>query len=117
MPIQLKTSRNQDNTVLRPGQGLALAAIAALILVGGFAGIDSATAGPPPGLVQISGPGPSPFAGCTADVTAGNTGTNYPNSEIEPWVAVNPTDPDNIVAGWQQDRWDNGGSRGLVAGV
>ena len=117
MPIHAKTSRNQSNTVLRPVQGRVLAAIGALVLVGGLAGIESATAGPPPvnPLVQISGP--SPFAGCTADGTPGNTGTNYPDSEIEPWVAVNPTDPDNIVAGWQQDRWDNGGSRGLVAGV
>jgi hypothetical protein len=57
----------------------------------------------------------SPFAGCTAD--ASSPGTNYPNTEVEPWVDVNPTDPGNIVATWQQDRWNNGGSRGLVTGV
>ncbi|HEV8673716.1 MAG TPA: sialidase family protein [Methylomirabilota bacterium] len=57
----------------------------------------------------------SPFAGCTAD--AGSVGTNYPNTEVEPWLDVNPTNPKNLVAAWQQDRWNNGGSRGLVAGV
>jgi hypothetical protein len=57
----------------------------------------------------------SPFAGCTAD--AGSPGTSYPDTEVEPWLDVNPTNPDNVVAVWQQDRWSNGGSRGLVAGV
>jgi BNR repeat-like domain len=55
--------------------------------------------------------GPSPFAGC--DIS-GQTGTNFLNSEVEPWVDVNPTDPDNVIGVWQQDRWSNGGARGLV---
>jgi hypothetical protein len=59
----------------------------------------------------------SPFASCTADNVAGQVGTNFPNSEVEPWVDVNPTNPDNVVGLWQQDRWSNGGARGLVAGV
>jgi hypothetical protein len=63
--------------------------------------------------VQISGP--SPFSGCTADNVAGQPGTMYPNSEIEPWISANPADAQNLVAGWQQDRWSNGGSRGLVS--
>jgi len=46
-----------------------------------------------------------------------NTGIVFPDTEVEPWVDVNPQDPRNIVGSWQQDRWDNGGSRGLVAGV
>ncbi len=97
----------------------ALAAIGALILVGGLASAKDASAVPPSTgpLVQISGP--SPFAGCTEDQTPGNTenSINYPDSEIEPWVDVNPTDHDNIIVGWQQDRWNDGGARGLVAGV
>ncbi len=32
-------------------------------------------------------------------------------------MEVNPHDTSNIVAGYQQDRWSNGGSRGLVAAV
>ena len=41
----------------------------------------------------------------------------YPNSEIEPRSTINPTNPMNIVAEYQQDRWSDGGARGLVASV
>ncbi len=70
------------------------------------------TVGP---LVQVSGA--SPLVGCTADDVAGQTGTVYLHSEVEPWVDVNPTNASNIVGIWQQDRWSNGGSRGLVVGA
>jgi hypothetical protein len=69
------------------------------------AGIALAAAGP----VDVSGL--SPFASCTAV----GPGTNFPNSEVEPFVAVNPTNPSNIVGVFQQDRWSNGGAKGLVA--
>ena len=65
-------------------------------------------------LVQVSGS--SPLAGCTADNVAGQSGTAFIGSEVEPWIDVNPTNPANIVGIWQQDRWSNGGSRGLVVG-
>ena len=32
---------------------------------------------------------------------------------MEPWIAVNPTNPNNLIGVWQQDRWSNGGARGL----
>jgi len=35
-----------------------------------------------------------------------------PKGEVEPYVAVNPTNPANVVGVWTQDRF-----RGLVAGV
>lgn len=63
------------------------------------------------GPAQVSGL--TPFAGCTE----GGPGTVYPGAEVEPWTAVNPRNPANIVTEWQQDRWSNGGARGLVAGV
>jgi hypothetical protein len=59
--------------------------------------------------------GPSPFAGCT--IGQFNNATNYVNAEEEPWVDVNPTNSQNIIAVWQQDRWSNGGAHGLVAGT
>jgi hypothetical protein len=65
--------------------------------------------------VQVSGT--SPFAGCTEDNAAEQSGINFPNSEVEPWIDVNPRNPLNMVGGWQADRWSNGGARGLVAGV
>jgi hypothetical protein len=64
-------------------------------------------------LERISGP--SPFAaGCNG---APQTGTVYPNAEVEPWVSVNPQDRRNLVAVWQQDRWSNGGAQGNLTGV
>lgn len=66
-------------------------------------------------LTLISGP--SPFAGCTVGATGAPGEILYVNAEEEPWVAVNPVNPNNIIAVWQQDRWSNGGAHGLVAGV
>jgi hypothetical protein len=89
--------------------------IAGLSLIA--AGTAPAIAGPlassPP--VQVSGT--SAFAGCTADDVDAQSGQVFLHSEVEPWIDVNPTDPDNIVGIWQQDRWSNGGARGLVAAV
>ena len=66
-------------------------------------------------LTVISGS--SPFAGCTVGATGTSGETLYADSEEEPWVEVNPTDPQNIIAVWQQDRWSNGGAHGLLTGV
>ncbi|MEO8002747.1 MAG: sialidase family protein, partial [Arenimonas sp.] len=43
-------------------------------------------------------------------------GVAYLNAEVEPSVAVNPTNQDNLIGAWQQDRWSNGGSRGIGTG-
>jgi hypothetical protein len=86
-----------------------LAATVLGLLIAGGVSASTFTLGP---LVQTSGS--SVFAGCTADNVAGQTGTNYLNSEVEPWIDVNPTNPNNIVGIYQQDRWSNGGARGLV---
>ena len=61
--------------------------------------------------------GPEPVHGCTADDPATQQlfSTLYPNAEPEPRSDINPTNPLNIVGAYQQDRWDNGGARGLVA--
>jgi hypothetical protein len=56
--------------------------------------------------------GASPFAaGCDGAVA---TGTLYADAEVEPSAAVNPAAPANVIAAWQQDRWSDGGSHGLV---
>jgi hypothetical protein len=89
-----------------------LAAITPLGLLAAAAWAGPFTASPP---LQISGP--SPLAGCTADDVPGQPGTNYPGSEVEPTVDVNPANSAHLVAGYQQDRWSNGGARGLVASV
>ena len=57
----------------------------------------------------------SPFSANCEGVA--QTGTSNINAEVEPSVAVNPTNPDNLVGAWQQDRWSNGGSRGIGTSV
>jgi BNR repeat-like domain len=62
-------------------------------------------------ITQIS-PSGSPYApGCSGSTT----GTLYPGTEVEPWIATNPADPSNSIAVWQQDRYSNGGANGLRA--
>ncbi|HEY5310377.1 MAG TPA: exo-alpha-sialidase, partial [Casimicrobiaceae bacterium] len=56
----------------------------------------------------------SPFAPGCDGVAA--TGTLYENAEVEPMVAVNPANPNNLVGVWQQDRWSDGGAHGLLTG-
>jgi hypothetical protein len=70
--------------------------------------------------LAVQASGASPIGGCDGDQPT--SGINFPNSEVEPWMVVNPTDGpdndrivgDNLIAAWQQDRWNNGGSEGLV---
>jgi len=57
--------------------------------------------------------GPSPFTPQCSGPEQG--GLLYPNAEVEPWVAANPATRRNLVAVWQQDRWSNGGARGLLS--
>ncbi len=58
-----------------------------------------------------------PFAPCL--VTGANTLTsiavNYPDTELEPWVATNPANRRNLIGSYQQDRWNDGSAKGLVA--
>jgi Neuraminidase (sialidase) len=66
-----------------------------------------------PSITLVTVSSTDPYANCSI---AGQPGVNFPNAEVEPWVSVNPTNSSNIVGVWQQDRWSNGGARGLVAG-
>jgi hypothetical protein len=62
----------------------------------------------------------TPFAPGCGGATEGSfpgTNFNYPNSEAEPWLAVSPTNPNDVAAFWQQDRWSDGGAHGLIAAV
>jgi hypothetical protein len=97
----------RSRTVIRL---LALASALTLAMVA------PAAAGPftrsPLQVVSVS----SPFAGCDISGLAAG-GTNFLNAEEEPWVDANPADPDNLIAVWQQDRWSNGGARGLLTAV
>jgi hypothetical protein len=63
-------------------------------------------------LVRVSGISPFP-GGCAG----GQQGTNFGGVEVEPWVAVDPTNPAHLVGTWQQDRWSNGGANGIGIAV
>jgi hypothetical protein len=94
---------------------LALAVVVATFA----AGVTAADAGPyAVGPLQLASPGGSPFAACTVGAPpAGEEAVVFPNTEIEPWIEVNPQDASDLVAFWQQDRWSDGAAHGLVAGV
>jgi hypothetical protein len=81
-----------------------------MLAVSAMSPIGTAVADSP--LVVVSGP--SPFAGCSAP---GTSDTVYQNAEVEPRLAINPTNPRNMIGVWQQDRTSGGGARGLVAGA
>src|ERR671924_108263 len=76
---------------------------------------DPLTVTPP---VNISIPTPFP-PGCGGPTEGNFPGVNFnfPNSEVEPWLAVSPTNPNDVAGFWQQDRWSDGGAHGLVAAV
>jgi hypothetical protein len=97
----------------RRGLSVVVPALLAACGGGGGGGGGGTNPTPPPyssvTLVQLSKT--STFAaGC--DGVAPN-GTLYTDTAAEPSFVVNPTNPMNLIAGWQQNRWSNGGAQGL----
>jgi hypothetical protein len=93
---------------MRTVRRAAAVGAAALLILATPGPASAATAG---GLVQVSRS--SPFAGCTIGATPDSV--LYPNAEVEPSVATNRFLPFEVVGAWQQDRWSDGGARGLVS--
>lgn len=63
---------------------------------------------------QVAVTGESPFPpDCDA---APVTGVAYLGTEVEPMIAIDPQDPAHMIGAFQQDRWSDGGARGLRAG-
>ena len=96
---------------------VAMALSVTLVCACGGGAAQSPPAPPPasPGLVTTRVSGPTPFApNCNG---AAQTGTLYSNAEVEPYVAINPASPANLIGVWQQDRWSNGSSQGLGLAV
>lgn len=93
-------------------------AISAASAVTALLGASAASAGPFPAdpPVQV---GDNPLVvnpACAAQVAHSTSlgSTNYPGSEVEPYVASDPSNPNHLVASFQQDRWNDGGSNGLT---
>ncbi|HLK67117.1 MAG TPA: sialidase family protein [Bryobacteraceae bacterium] len=68
----------------------------------------------PSTAVPISGMSPFP-EGCAGPQSGG--GSVFFNSTTEPYVTADPVHPEHLVGAWQQDRWTNGGSNGVVSAV
>jgi hypothetical protein len=92
---------------------MALAALCLVTLT--LAALPGASAAPfsEGPLVQVSGASPIPAA-CIGDTNASSTSVNNYGTEVEPYVAIDPSSPNVQVGAWQQDRWNDGGSRGIV---
>jgi hypothetical protein len=89
---------------------LASAVFVLLVTLGvATAGASSFALGPDLKVSTASTLTSCPFGGSAGFATA------YNNAEVEPQVAVNPTNPDEIVGVAQQDRWPDGGARGLTS--
>src|ERR1051325_9189431 len=83
----------------------------------------AATAAPAPGATTYT-PGAtvtastaaSPFVDpCPAQAENPPDQVNYKDTEVEPLVAVNPTNQNNVIGVYQEDRWSDGGAHGLLA--
>jgi hypothetical protein len=55
-----------------------------------------------------------PFAGSSF---GNQVDANFPGTQVEPRLAVDPTNPNHFVGVWQQDRWSTSLAQGIVAGV
>ncbi len=63
-------------------------------------------------LVRVSQASPFP-ASCGGGLPGSRS---YEDAEVEPYVAVDPTDAAHLIGVWQQDRWSDGGAHGLMSG-
>jgi len=104
---------------MRPRRVPAVVAVVTLVAAcGGGSGNSSNPVPvplPPPfsSVQQIRISQPSTFAaGC--DGVVAPSGTLYTDTAVEPYLVVNPFNPTNLVAAWQQNRWSNGGAQGLM---
>jgi hypothetical protein len=94
----------RSSTLASLGLGLVLAVSAT-----GTAAASPFTIGP-----DVTVSGGSTLNGCTAGASP-DFASAYNNTEVEPQVAVNPTNPAEITGVSQQDRWPDGGARGLTS--
>ncbi len=94
--------------ILRRPAAIVAVALTGALLATGTASAGTTTLGQP---APISGP--TPFDACpSSDPTQFRV-----NSETETMIAVNPANPRHIATIWQQDRFLQGSSRGIVVAV
>ncbi|RAS62591.1 hypothetical protein C8D87_108415 [Lentzea atacamensis] len=91
----------------------AAAAAVPLIL---FSAAPGASAAPFSVGADVLVSGPSTLTACPFGASA-DFAAAYDNTEVEPQVAVNPVNPDEMIGVTQQDRWPDGGARGLSSWI
>jgi hypothetical protein len=64
-------------------------------------------------VIDATVSGQSPFPRCTLP----GQGRTYTGAEVEPSIAVNPANRDNLIVAWQQDRSSTGAARGILNAV
>src|SRR4051794_21562527 len=70
------------------------------------------------GAPVFASPATSPLANpCPYQPNETDAQKNFEDTEVEPQVAINPTDPGNVIGVFQEDRWSDGGAHGLLAAV
>lgn len=77
-----------------------------------FAGLSLAPARP----ATPVRPGP-PNVRISEDILPGDLSAAQPETEAEPFFAQSPVDPNTLLAGYQEDRFSDGGARALTAAI
>jgi len=91
-----------------------LAASAVVVLVAAAVATGTAAASPYFFGPDVKVSGGSTLNGCPFGASP-DFAAAYNNTEVEPQVAVNPLNPAEITGVSQQDRWPDGGARGLTS--
>lgn len=91
------------------GGAVGVSALAAVAV----AAAAAFTAGTPVQVVDNPLAASAVCAPLVAQQTAAGS-VNYAGAEVEPYVAADPSNPMHLVASFQQDRWNDGGSNGLT---
>ena len=114
-PALMQRQRSRAARQAAAGSAVLLLAVAC---GGGGGGGGDDTPAPPPDptpVTRVVASGPTLVAaGCTG---GRSSGTVFVDAEVEPFVAVSPTDPGRLVGTWQQDRASDGGARALASAV
>src|SRR4051812_46689794 len=111
-------SKRSNRSLLRKARRDRASAVGVVTLV---LGVSATLVGQAAAAPFALGPatkvsGPSTLTSCTFGASA-DFASAYNNTEVEPQVAVNPTNPNEIIAVSQQDRWPDGGARGLSSWI
>ncbi|HKD54022.1 MAG TPA: sialidase family protein [Steroidobacteraceae bacterium] len=103
---------------MRPEHVIGGAALLSLVMScgGSSGGTPSPPPQPPPftSVKQVQVSQPPTFGTCNG---VAQQGTLYDKTAVEPSLVVNPANSVNLIAAWQQERWDNGGAQAVNLGV